>query len=49
MLGVEEKKITFKAEAGVANLDQVDELLVNWIIGAWFEARAEREELPKKV
>lgn len=49
MLGVQGKKITFKAEANVDNLNDVDELVVNWIIGAWFEARAEREQLPKKV
>ena len=49
MLGVDEKKITFKAEENVDNLNNVDELVVNWIIGAWFEARAEREQLPKKV
>jgi len=46
--GVDEKKVTFKAEDKVDNLDKVDELLVNWVITAWFEARAEREVLPKK-
>ena len=49
MVGVHGKKITFKAEAAVDNLDDVDELIVNWVIGAWFEARAKREQLPKKV
>ena len=46
---VDEKKITFDAEKKVDNLDTIDELLVNWIIAAWFEARSEREQLPKKV
>ena len=47
--GVDEKKVTFDTEKKVDNLDTVDELLVNWIIAAWFEARSEREHLPKKV
>ena len=43
------KLVSFDPEAGVEILDDLDEILVNWIIGAWFEARAQREELSKKV
>ena len=49
MLGVNEKKVPFDTEGGVANLNELDEMLVHWVIGAWFTARAEREELPKKA
>ena len=49
MLNVKDKKVVFDPEGGVDLLDTMDEILVNWLIGAWFEARAKREELPKKV
>ena len=49
MFSVDEKKIPFDTESGIDNLNKLDEILVNWIIAAWFEARAKREELPKKV
>jgi hypothetical protein len=43
------KAIPFDPEGGVEILDDMDEILVNWIIGAWFEARSQRETLSKKV
>lgn len=46
---VGEKKVTFEADKKIDNLDNIDEIVVNWIITAWFEARSEREQLPKKV
>jgi hypothetical protein len=49
MLGVGGKKIPFDAEKGLDLLNTVDEQMVNWFIGSWFEARAKREELPKKA
>lgn len=49
MLDVKDKKVVFNPEGDVSLLDTMDEILVNWLIGAWFEARAKREELPKKV
>ena len=39
----------FNSKTGIELLDTLDEILVNWIIGAWFEARTRREELSKKV
>jgi len=48
-LDVSGKKITFDLEKGIDMLDNADELMVNWLISAWFEARSEREQLPKKV
>ena len=41
--------VPFDPKATLDILDDMDEILVNWIIGAWFEARTEREELSKKV
>ena len=49
MAGAKGKSIAFDPEKGVEILDDMDEILVNWIIGAWFEARTSREALPKKV
>ena len=43
------KTIAFDPEAGIEILDDMDEILVNWLIGAWFEARVQREEVSKKV
>ncbi|MHA2069516.1 MAG: hypothetical protein ACXABY_34570 [Candidatus Thorarchaeota archaeon] len=43
------KLIDFDPKADLDILDAMDEILVNWIIGAWFEARQEREDLSKKV
>ena len=48
-LDVAGKKITFDLEKGIDMLNNADELMVNWLISAWFEARSEREQLPKKV
>ena len=49
LLDVNEKKITFDLEKGIDLFNNADELVVNWFIKAWFEARSEREQLPKKV
>ncbi len=46
---VRDKKIAFEPGGGLALLDAMDEVLVNWFIGAWFEARGQREGLSKKV
>ena len=43
------KSVPFEPEGGIDLLDDMDEILVNWLIGAWFEARAEREQLSKKA
>ena len=41
--------VPFNEETGIEILDNLDEILVNWIIGAWFEARTAREQVSKKA
>jgi hypothetical protein len=49
MVTAQGKQVEFDAKAGVNIYDDMDDILVNWVIGAWFEARSQREELSKKV
>jgi hypothetical protein len=49
MTSAEGKAVPFDPEADIEILDDLDEILVNWVIGAWFEARSQREQLSKKV
>jgi len=48
MLDVGGKEVKFELEKGIELLDDLDDrVIVPWIIGAWFEARNERTDLPK--
>jgi hypothetical protein len=49
LISISGKTVAFDPEAELEIFDDMDELLVNWIIGAWFEARAQREQLSKKA
>lgn len=46
---VKNKAVVFDAAVGIDLLNDIDEILVNWLITAWFQARGQREEVPKKV
>ena len=48
MLDVAGKEVKFELDKGIELLDDLDDrVIVPWIIGAWFEARSQRTELPK--
>jgi hypothetical protein len=49
LVNVSNKAVTFDPDGNIDLLNDVDDTLVGWLISAWFEARGQREDLPKKV
>ena len=44
----EGKKLPFDKEKGLENFDRLEDgTIIGWIMGAWFQARTQKKEVPK--